>query len=372
MELAHAPARARQRAARPTVPRWRWPRPAPRSTAFERLQAARHADAAAAVLRSLGVRAPTAPARRRAPDQARGRGARPARPRAVEPRDLRAALHQPQDRRAPRRQHPGQARPAQPGRGRRLRRPGRNQPPNRGAPRSAVGRIGVMVDAPPSRRTRDDRQYDAIVVGARCAGVADRDAAGPQGLPGAGGRPGDVPERHPVDAHHPRAGRRRAAALGAARPGHRDRLPAGRHLLVRLRPVHDRRHARARRRHLHRRTRRGARCSTRSSSTPPPTPAPRCARASPSTRSSSRTAPSSASAATARTAQSVVERARVVIGADGRNSQVAQGRAARAVQREADAAVELLHLLERPARRRLRDRHPSRPGLGRRCRRTTG
>ena len=25
---------------------------------------------------------------------------------------------------------------------------------------------------------------------------ADRDAAGPQGLPGAGGRPGDVPERH--------------------------------------------------------------------------------------------------------------------------------------------------------------------------------
>ena len=48
----------------------------------------------------------------------------------------------------------------------------------------------------------------------------------------------------------------------------------------------------------------------------------------------------------------MVERARVVIGADGRNSHVAQGRAARAVQREADAAVELLHVLERPAGRR--------------------
>ena len=56
MEVGPRPARARRRARRPTAPRWRWPRPAPRSTAFERLQAARHADAAAAVLRSLGVR----------------------------------------------------------------------------------------------------------------------------------------------------------------------------------------------------------------------------------------------------------------------------------------------------------------------------
>ena len=71
-------------------------------------------------------------------------------------------------------------------------------------------------------------------------------------------------------------------------------------------------------------TRRAGRCSTRSSSTPPATPAPRCARASPSTSSSSRTASSSASAATARAAQRVVERARVVIGADGRNSLVAE------------------------------------------------
>ena len=65
---------------------------------------------------------------------------------------------------------------------------------------------------------------------------------------------------------------------------------------------------------------------------------------------------SSASAATARTATTVVERARVVIGADGRNSHVAKAVAARAVQREADAPVELLHVLERPAGRRLRDR----------------
>ena len=110
----------------PNVPKWRWPRLEPRSTAFERLQAARHVDAAAAVLRTLGVRT-DGQARARAADQARGRGARAARPRAVEPRDLRPALHQPQDRRAPRRQRPRQARAAQPGRGRRVRRPAPNQ-----------------------------------------------------------------------------------------------------------------------------------------------------------------------------------------------------------------------------------------------------
>ena len=63
---------------------------------------------------------------------------------------------------------------------------------------------------------------------------------------------------------------------------------------------------------------------------------------------------------------SVVERARVVIGADGRNSHVAQGREARAVQREADAPVELLHVLERPPGRR-RSRPSSVPIAGGRC-----
>ena len=48
--------------------------------------------------------------------------------------------------------------------------------------------------------------------------------------------------------------------------------------------------------------------------------------------------------------KSVLERARVVIGADGRNSRVDQGCAAPPVPRQADAPVELLHVLERSTR----------------------
>ena len=62
MELAHSRLELANALRRPSARRWRWPRRGPRSTAFERLQAARHADAAAAVLRSLGVRATGQPA----------------------------------------------------------------------------------------------------------------------------------------------------------------------------------------------------------------------------------------------------------------------------------------------------------------------
>ena len=110
--------------------------------------------------------------------------------------------------------------------------------------------------------------------------------------------------------------------------GGRHRLPADRDLLVRLRAVHDRRDAAPVATASRRRTRRAAPCSTRSSSTPPPTRAPRSASASPSTRSSSRTARSSASAATTTAARACSSGARVVIGADGRNSRVGQGRPA--------------------------------------------
>ena len=52
----------------------------------------------------------------------------------------------------------GQARPAQPGRGRRLRRPGKTKPTNRGAPRSAdVGRVVVHRSAPPTELERARR-----------------------------------------------------------------------------------------------------------------------------------------------------------------------------------------------------------------------
>ncbi len=113
--------------------------------AFERLQSARDADAANAVLRSLGVRPTTAQAGRRRADAAGGGGARSPRPRTVQPADRRAAVHQPQDRRAPRRQRARQARPAQPGRGGgvRLRAVPGNPPPIRGPPGSAPSPIGA-------------------------------------------------------------------------------------------------------------------------------------------------------------------------------------------------------------------------------------
>ena len=57
--------------------------------------------------------------------------------------------------------------------------------------------------------------------------------------------------------------------------------------------------------------------------------------------------------------QSVVERARVVIGADGRSSQVAKAVEPEQYNEKPMLAVELLHVLERPAGRRLRDLHPA-------------
>ena len=64
-------------------------------------------------------------------------------------------------------------------------------------------------------------------------------------------------------------------------------------------------------------TRRGAPCWTRCSSMPRRPPAPRCARASRSTRSSLTPAASSASVAAAGTAGRSIERAPIVVGADG-------------------------------------------------------
>ena len=70
---------------------------------FERLNAARNADAAAALLRSLGGPARPGPRAAGAADEAGGAGPGAAGPRPVQPRDRRAALHQPQDGGAPRR-----------------------------------------------------------------------------------------------------------------------------------------------------------------------------------------------------------------------------------------------------------------------------
>ena len=65
--------------------------------------------------------------------------------------------------------------------------------------------------------------YDAIVVGARCAGSPTAMLLGPRGLPRADARPRRIPLRHPVHARHPPARRRRARPLGTAGP----RTPSG-------------------------------------------------------------------------------------------------------------------------------------------------
>ena len=160
-------------------------------------------------------------------------------------------------------------------------------------------------------------------------------------------------------------------ALGPARPARGHRLPADRHLRVRLRPVHDRGragHAPTRRS----RTARGAPCSTSCWSMPRPRPAPRSARVSGSrtivvedgrvagirghgrAARTSPSAPGSSSAPTARTRC------------------VARGCRPGAVPREAAAAVRLLQLLERAADGRpLRDLRPRPAAASRRGRPTT-
>ena len=114
-----------------------------------------------------------------------------------------------------------------------------------------------------------EKTYDAIVVGARCAGSPTAMLLARKGYRVLARRPGDVPERHDLDPPRPPARRRRARALGAARPARRRRgCP----------PIHTYAfdfgpftisglagHRRTRRS----RTARGGPCSTSCSSTPP-------------------------------------------------------------------------------------------------------
>ena len=119
---------------------------------FERLAAARHADAAGALLRSLGAPVRTG---------AKGVGALTKREAEVllllgaglsNPEIGRPALHHPQDRRDPRREPAVEARPAEPGRGGRLRDAGEDQPVARGPPRYfPAGRAEML---PPWLTTR--------------------------------------------------------------------------------------------------------------------------------------------------------------------------------------------------------------------------
>lgn len=63
-----------------------------------------------------------------------------------------------------------------------------------------------------------EKRYDAIVVGARCAGSPTAILLGPQGLPGPGRGPGEAPQRHHLDQSRPPTARGGAPAVGPARP----------------------------------------------------------------------------------------------------------------------------------------------------------
>ena len=70
-----------------------------------------------------------------------------------------------------------------------------------------------------------ERQFDVIVVGARCAGSPTGDVDGSQGLSGPGGGSRNVSQRHPLHALRATAGRGGAETVGAAGPPDGDRMP---------------------------------------------------------------------------------------------------------------------------------------------------
>ena len=212
-------------------------------------------------------------------------------------------------------------------------------------------------------------QYDAIVVGARCAGSPTAMLLARKGykvlVVDQATFPSDTISTHLI---HP-PGVAALAAMGPARPARGDGMPADRHLRVRLRTLHDLRAPPAPTTPRSR-TARGGPCSTSCSWTPRPRREPRSGRGSPSRRSSSRTAASPAFAATARAASpspstpawssaptACTRSSRETVGAEQYNE-------------KPPLLAELLHLLERAADERpLRGLHPTATGRSRRGRR---
>ena len=94
--------------------------------------------------------------------------------------------------------------------------------------------------------------YDAIIVGARCAGSPNRHAPGRERPQGARRRSVNVSERHRFDSPDPPARRARPRAVGRGRRRPRHRVPADRGVLLRLRPGGPPRHRPDRRRRCHR------------------------------------------------------------------------------------------------------------------------
>ncbi len=87
--------------------------------------------------------------------------------------------------------------------------------PNRGAPRCARTERGRMLRSPTTGGSQTmAADYDAIIVGARCAGAPTAMLLARNGYRVLRGRSGIVPERHRLDAHDPRPWRSRHCTDG--------------------------------------------------------------------------------------------------------------------------------------------------------------
>ena len=204
----------------------------------------------------------------------------------------------------------------------------------------------------PRRTSHEPLTYDADRRWCPLRRCPHRDAARPEGPPRPSRRSGALPERHPVHPRHPRSGCRRARPWGLLDEVDRDGLPADRDYTFDFGPFVDLRAP-------HR--------PVDGSST---AYAPRrtlldtilvdaAARAGVEVRSDYIVEEILDEAGIVAGIRghldgepSPIERARVVVGADGWNSMVATARRRRAVQHQAGARERVLHVLERPASRR--------------------
>ena len=91
---------------------------------------------------------------------------------------------------------------------------------------------------------KGSKGYDAIIVGARCAGSPTAMLLARKGYRVLVVDRATLPQRHRVDPRGAAARGRRAGAMGPARPPGGDRLPADRHLRLRFRSFDHRWHAR--------------------------------------------------------------------------------------------------------------------------------
>jgi hypothetical protein len=98
---------------------------------------------------------------------------------------------------------------------------------------------GLTLPGATERDSRDDQGIRRNRRGRTLRGIADRDAAGSEGISGPRGRPRNLPERHGFHPYLAPPWRKSPVKVGPSRSSDHDRMPADRHLRLRLRSFHD-------------------------------------------------------------------------------------------------------------------------------------